>query len=256
MSEKQHERDCTRCKVIECFDLFHESKDSVDAGNELYVYSILGKKVDENEDLGVYVCTNGRFLTASCFLTTPIFADSKGSYLSDILIQVTRDFKASIFLAFSGHYRQAMQVLRCAFENIISGVYYHTDLISLRKNKARADDLAALNRRFNDWKKGVSRVNIHKSIEILRRIGFLSIDEESNWKKLYGLLSKFIHTPEEFVTRIEHGGKIKLKGEIVCSAATYFSEKQLFPRLTVTSPAQSPFFLHAMNSFAESWVKK
>jgi hypothetical protein len=138
MSEKKHERDCIRCKVIECFDLFTESRDSVDAGNELYVYSILGKKVNENEDLEVYVCTNGRFLMSSCFLTTPIFADSKGSYLSDILIQVPRDFKASIFLAFSGHYRQAMQVLRCAFENIISGVYYHTDLISLRKNKARS----------------------------------------------------------------------------------------------------------------------
>ena len=227
MSEEQHERDCTRCKVIECFNLFHESKDSVDAGNELYVYSILGKKVDENKDLGVCVCINGNFLRASCFLTTPIFTDFKESYLSDILIQVTRDFKASVFLAFSGHYRQAMQVLRCAFENIISGVYYHTDLINLKKNKAGANDFAMLNRRFNEWKKGSSRANIHKSIEVLRRIGFLSMDEELNWKKLYGLLSKFIHTPEEFVTRVEHGGKIRLKGEIVCSAATYFNEKQL-----------------------------
>lgn len=227
MSEKKNERDCTRCKPIECLNLFHESKDSVDAGNELYVYSILGKKVDENENLGVYVCTNGSFLRASCFLATPIFAGSKDSYLSDILIQSTRDFKASIFLAFSGHYRQAMQVLRCAFENIISGIYYHTDLISLRKNKAEADEFAILKRRFNEWKKGISRTNVHKSIEVLRRIGFLSTYEESNWKKLYGLLSKFIHTPEEFVTRIEHGGKIELKGEIVCSAATYFNEKQL-----------------------------
>lgn len=227
MSEKKHERDCTRCKPIECFDLFHESKDSVDAGNELYVYSILGRKVDENENLGVHVCTNGSFLRASCFLTVPIFTDYKDSYLSDILIQVTRDFKASIFLAFSGHYRQAMQVLRCAFENIISGIYFHTDLTNLRKNKASVDDFAILNRRFNEWKEGNSRTNIHKSIEVLRRIGFLSIYEESSWKKLYGRLSKFIHTPEEFVTRIEHGGEMKLKGEIVCSAATYFNEKQL-----------------------------
>jgi len=227
MPEKQHNRDCTRCRVIDCFDLFDESKDSVDAGNELYVYSILGKKVDENKNLGAYVCTNGSFLRASCFLTTPIFTDSKDSYLSDILIQVTRDFKGSIFLAFSGHYRQAMQVLRCAFENVISGVYFHTDLINLRMNKARDSDFVILARRFNEWKKGNSRASIHKSIEVLRRIGFLSIDEESKWKKLYGHLSKFIHTPEEFVTRIEHAGKIKLKGEIVCSAATYFDEKQL-----------------------------
>lgn len=227
MSKSRHKRDCTRCKVIECFNLFDKSHDSVDAGNELYVYSILGRKIDENEDLSICVCTNGSFLRASCFLADPIFAYYKDSYLSDILIQVTRDFKASIFLAFSGHYRQAMQVLRCGFENIISGVYYHTDLISLRNNNAKANDLARLNRRFNDWKKGVSRVNVHKAIEVLRRIGFLSIDEEESWNKLYNLLSKFIHTPEEFVTHVEHNGKIKLKGEVVCSAATYFSEKQL-----------------------------
>lgn len=224
MSEKQ--RDCTRCKVIGCLNLFKESKDSIDAGNELYVYSILGKKVDENEDLGAYVCTNGNFFRAACFLATPIFHDSKDSYLSDVLIQVTRDFKASIFLAFSGHYRQAMQVLRCAFENIISGVYYHTDLINLRKNKGSTNDFALLERRFNEWKRE-GRTNIYKSIEVLRRISFLSMNEESSWKKLYSHLSKFIHTPEELVTQIEHGGKIKLKGEIVCSAATYFNEKQL-----------------------------
>jgi hypothetical protein len=227
MSKSQHERDCIRCKVIECFNLFDKSHESVDAGNELYVYSILGRKIDENEDLGVCVCTNGSFLRASCFLADPIFTYYKNSYLSDILIQVTRDFKASIFLAFSGHYRQAMQVLRCGFENIISGAYYHTDLISLGKNNAKTNDFARLNRRFNEWKKGRSRVNVHKAIEVLRRIGFLSMDEEESWNELYNLLSKFIHTPEEFVTRVEHDGKIKLKGEIVCSAATYFSEKQL-----------------------------
>lgn len=44
---------------------------------------------------------------------------------------------------------------------------------------------------------------------------------------MYGQLSKFIHTPEEFVTRVEHGGKTQLKGEITCSAATYYNEKQL-----------------------------
>jgi len=227
MSKKEHKRNCTRCKVIDCFKLFDKAKDSIDAGNELYVYSILGKKVDENEDLGVHVCTNGTFLAASCFLTTEISTDSKENYLGDILCQVTRDFKASIFLAFSGHYRQAMQVLRCAFENIISGVYYYTELISLRENKASNDDFTLLHKRFNDWKTGANQLNINSSIEVLRRIRFLSFDEKKEWQYLYSLLSKFIHTPEEFVTRIEHGGKFELKGEITCAAATYFSEKQL-----------------------------
>ena len=225
MSKRKHIFDCMRCEVIECLNLFEKSKDSVDAGNELYVYSILGGKIKNKLDLTAHLCTNGSFFNASCFLTVPI-TDYKESYLSDILIQVTRDFKASMFLAFSGHYRQAMQVLRCAFENIISGVYFQSDLISLTKKKADAEDFSRLEIRFNEWKKQ-GRVNIGKTIEVLRRIDFLSIAEERGWHELYGLLSKFIHTPEEFVTYVKHAGELKLKGEIVCPAATYFNEEQL-----------------------------
>jgi hypothetical protein len=120
-----------------------------------------------------------------------------------------------------------MQVLRCGFENIISGVYYYTDLLNLKKNQVEADEIARLNQTFENWKKGGSQTNINNSIEVLRRIGFLSFKEKKEWQNLYALLSKFIHTPEEFVTRIEHGGKFELKGEITCAAATYYSEKQL-----------------------------
>ncbi len=69
---KKNHRNCLRCKVIDCFKLFDDAKESVDAGNELYVYSILGKKIDEKEDLAVHVCTNGILLIVSCFLTTEI----------------------------------------------------------------------------------------------------------------------------------------------------------------------------------------
>jgi len=218
--------DCMRCELFKCLRLFDKSKDSVDAGNELYVYSILGQKIKENDDLTAHVCINGSFLNASCFLTVPIYTDYKESYLNETLIQVTRDFKASMFLAFSGHYRQSMQVLRCAFETIISAVYFQSDFVSLKRKKAKPEDFSKLQARFNEWKKQ-GRGDIHKSIEILRRIGFLSIDEEKDWHKLYSLLSKFIHTPEEFVTHVEHGGEIKLKGDFVCPAATYFNEEQI-----------------------------
>ena len=215
-----------RCELFKCLNLFEKSKDSVDAGNELYVYSILGEKIKKKLDLTAYVCINGHFLNASCFLTVPIYKDYRESYLSDILIQVTRDFKASMFLAFSGHYRQASQVLRCAFETIISGVYFQSDLTSLKKKKARTEDFSRLERRFNEWKKQ-GRGDIHRSIEVLRRIDFLSMTEEADWHKLYSLLSKFIHTPEEFVTYVEHAGEFKRKGDFVCPAASYFNEEQL-----------------------------
>lgn len=215
-----------RCNLIDCLKLFEKSKDSVDAGRELYVYSLLGEKVKHNHDLGAHVCTNGRFLNASCFLAVPIFSDYRESYLCDILIQATRDFKASIFLAFSGHYRQAMQVLRCAFENIISGIYFQSDLVSLTKKKAKAEDFSRLKRRFNEWKR-TGRINIHRSIEVLRRIDFLSMDEEKDWHELYSLLSRFVHTPEEFITYVEHGGELQLKGDIACPACTYFNKEQI-----------------------------
>lgn len=226
LSEEEHIADCMRCDLVDCLNLFEKSKDSVDAGKELYVYSILGEKVKNKLDLGAHICTNGRFLNASCFLAVPIFFNCKESYLCDILIQATRDFKASIFLAFSGHYRQAMQILRCAFENIISGVYFQTDLISLTKKKAKASDFSKLERRFNEWKK-TGRVNIRSSIQVLRRIDFLSMDEEKEWHELYKLLSRFVHTPEEFITYVEHGGELKLKGDFACPACTYFNEEQL-----------------------------
>ena len=215
-----------RCDLVQCLKLFEKSKDSVDAGAELYVYSLLGEKVKSKLDLGAHICTNGRFLNASCFLVVPIFRDCRESYLSDILIQATRDFKASIFLAFSGHYRQAMQVLRCAFENIISGVYFQSDLVSLTRKNAKTEDFSRLERRFNDWKKN-GRANIRKSIEVLRRIDFLSMDEEKDWRELYSSLSRFVHTPEEFITYVEHGGEFKLKGDFVCPACTYFNEEQI-----------------------------
>jgi len=228
LSNEEHYFDCVRCRYIKCFNLYEKSKDSADAGQELYVYSILGEKIKDKMDLlSAYVCANGKFLNASCFLTGPLYKQKTKSYLSEILIQATRDFKASIFLAFSGHYRQAMQILRCAFENIISGIYFQSDLVRLKNRKADAEDFAALERRFHEWKRQ-GRGDIHKSIEILRRIDFLSIDEEKDWHELYSLLSRFVHTPKEFDTYVKYTtGETRLKREIICPASTYFDEKHL-----------------------------
>lgn len=230
LPEKGHDFDCMKCgKINCCFSLFKKSEDSVDAGQELYVYSILGKKTEDKSDfLSAHVCANGKFLNASCFLTGPLYTQlKKESYLKEILAQAPRDFKASIFLAFSGHYRQAMQVLRCAFENIISGIYFQSDFINLLNKKAKAEDFAVLDRRFNEWKRQ-GRGDIRKSIEVLRRIDFLSMAEERDYYQLYGLLSRFVHTPKEFDTYVKHTtGQVKLKREIICPASTYFHEEHL-----------------------------
>lgn len=226
MTKNSIDFDCLKCEYINCFNLFKKSEDLSDAGQELYVLNLLGEKVENRIDImSAYVCANGKFFNASCFLLGRL-EEEKG-YLLEILIQAVRDFKASIFLAFSGHYRQAMQILRCAFENIISGLYFQSDFVSLIEKKARKEDLIKLEKRFNEWKRQ-GRGDIRKSIEILRRIGFLNRDEEREYYKLYDLLSRFIHTPKEFNVYMKHkSGQNKLKREIICPASTYFDEGHL-----------------------------
>ena len=50
---------------------------------------------------------------------------------------------------------------------------------------------------------------------------------EIKWHKLYHHLSRFIHTPDEFVSYVMHHGELKPAGEIVCPASTYFNEEEL-----------------------------
>lgn len=217
---------CHRCPEIQCLNLFDYLKKHKNVGGELYIYKLLEKKMKEKfDELNKYVCRNGELLGITCFLVNPIVDLEEESYLKDVLYQSAKDLKASMFLAFSGHYRQSMQVLRCSFENIISGVYFHSELCELRKNDATEKDFARLEKRFNEWKKS-GRVNIRASLEILRRIGVLDRNEEKDWKELYGNLSRFIHTPEEYVFRVKHKDVLK-DIEMTCPSTTYFSEDAL-----------------------------
>ena len=215
---------CHRCPEIKCLNLsYHHSKKYENIGHELYIYKLLGKKMEKSDELSKYVCRNGNLLEATCFLVNPIIELEEKSYLKDVLYQSAKDLKASMFLAFSGHYRQAMQVLRCSFENLISGVYFHSDFCKLQKNNSAKEEIARLEKRFNDWKK-TGRVNIRSSFEVLRRISFLNRNEEKDWKKLYSNLSMFIHTPEEYICHIKHKDVLK---KMECLASTYFSEDAL-----------------------------
>ena len=219
--------DCVRCPEIQCLSLFDHIEKYQNIGGEFYIYELLGTKMKEKYDeLNKYVCRNGNLLRITCFLTHPIVQLKEKSYLKDVLNQSARDLKASMFLACSGHYRQAMQVLRCSFENLISGIYFHGDFCQLQKdNNATKKDYAILERRFNEWKRS-GRANILGSIEILRRIGFLNRNDEKDWKDLYRHLSRFIHTPEEYVFHEKHETLLK-DIEIACPSKTYYNEDSL-----------------------------
>ncbi len=203
-SESKETFSCHRCPEIKCLNLSYHPRKHDDTGHELYIYKLLGKKMEEKfDELKKYVCRNGTLLQSTCFLVDSLRTSKEESFLKIILDQSTRDLKASMFLAFSGHYRQAMQVLRCSFENLISGVYFHSDLCELRKRGGTTEEFKRLEKRFNEWEKG-GRVNIRGNIEVLRRIGFLSLSEEKSWRELYRNLSKFIHTPKEYICRMKH----------------------------------------------------
>jgi hypothetical protein len=180
---------------------------------------------EKYDELNNCVCKNGKLLNIICFLVNPIVELEEKNYLKDVLYQSAKDLKASVFLSFSGHYRQAMQVLRCSFENLISGIYFHSDLCELRKSNATKEDFAKLEGRFNEWKKR-GRINIRSSIEVLRRIGFLNRNEERNWKQLYDSLSRFIHTPREYVFREIHEDLLK-DIKMTCPSTTFFDEDSL-----------------------------
>lgn len=216
-AKKEEKYDCMRCPNVDCMNLFTHSNESENIGEELYVYNLVGKEVEKDQTFSFYSCVTGEVLQSICFLTSPLHDRDESEPLAEVLLQIPRDLKASIFLAFSGHYRQAHQVLRCCFENLISALYFQTEIGSIKEGEDRYRN--TIIRKFREWKKGGTIGVIWPKIEILRRAGFLSRDEENKWKRLYSELSKFIHTPKEFTSTFQHE-----EGEFPCIAETYFDK--------------------------------
>jgi len=216
-TKKKENRDCLRCSDVECLNLFAHSDESKNIGKELYVYNLVGLEVDKDQTFALYSCATGDVLFSLCFLVNSLYELDESEILAEVLLQIPRDLKASIFLAFSGHYRQANQVLRCCFENLISALYFQTDVGPIKEEEESHRNKAL--KKFQDWKKGGDIGDIGPKIEILRRDGFLSRDEETKWKQLYSDLSKFIHTPKEFTSTFQH-----IEGESHCIAETYFDK--------------------------------
>lgn len=215
---------CVRCDEIVCLDLNKESQDSIDAGNELYVYSHLAVKVSNNLDLRIHVCVNGRILMSLCLITVPLYHNRMENFLAPVLMQIIRDLKASLFLAFSGHYRSSLQILRCSFEHLIAGVNFQSERIKLEEKHGSIENLRD---RYNSWMSDTSRIRYTPLIGKFYKVGFLSIDQCEDWRKFYAYLSRFVHTPEEFIAKVKHHGADKIKGEIACPSMTYFNEVQL-----------------------------
>ena len=215
--KKNEDYDCLRCQIVDCLNLFTCSDENKNIGQELYVYNLVGNEVEKDQGFGFYSCATGETLQSICFLTSSLYEISENEILAEVMLQIPRDLKASIFLAFSGHYRQAHQVLRCCFENLISSLYFQTEIGSIKEGEENY--IKKTLKKFREWKNGGTIGEIWPKIELLRRVGFLSRNEEDEWKLLYTTLSKFIHTPKEFVSTFQHK-----EGEFPCIAETYFDK--------------------------------
>ena len=213
---------CFNCNAVECFQLHEPYSDDPNVMGDLYFGKFLFNKVhdEDDHDLGVLICTNNHLFQSTCFIFGSISENEDNIIFREIIFQAIRDLKASIFLATAGYYRNSMQVLRCSFETLLFGLYYYTDFQdTLKMNGERRKEVI---RSYQNWKKGGVIKRSDVMTEIFRRIGIISNKEEKEWKKLYGNLSKYIHTP-----RSTWGKKVQEKGlpeSLTCIAYNIFDK--------------------------------
>jgi len=99
--------------------------------------------------------------------------------------------KASFYLALSGHYRQAIIIQRCVFENFLYGMYFFAEH---NKFSEGDEDKNEVNSKFRSWLSGGFRKSDAYLREIIRKAGFISKQENDEWANLFNELSQFVHT--------------------------------------------------------------
>ena len=193
MGEKTDLKDCCACcPETTCINLFiHDKKDSESIGGELYLYKRLNHSWIKNENLEKHVCANGRLLDCACSIVEAAHEQQKEDYLTKICIEILRDMKASLYLALSGHYRQAILIQRCVFENFLYGLYFHAELYSFSKND---DDKTQVHGNFMSWINGGFPKSDAYLRDIIERGGIIGKAENKEWGTLFNQLSKFVHT--------------------------------------------------------------
>jgi len=215
---------CACCSVTNCINLFRHTKDANELeGGELYVYKQLTHTRVINEELVRYVCSNGVLLQCACFIAGSAYEGYSNHYLTNICIEIVRDMKASFYLAMSGHYRQAILIQRCVFENFLYGLYFHAEDYTFSKSK---DDLKIVQKNFRAWLDGKSsRKSAGYLLDIIRKGGLISEDEKKEWHKLFNQLSKFVHTILHTpIGKAIKYGNVEISG---CEAVVEFDKNSL-----------------------------
>lgn len=183
---------CAYCPKTNCVDLFrHERDDDELVGGELYVYKLLTHPRIKDEKLETHICSNGVLLQCACFIVGTSYELKPDNFLTIISNEIVRDMKASFYLAMSGHYRQAILIQRCVFENFLYGLYFHTEDYFFSKN---AKDQEDVHKNFMSWINGGFRKSEDDLLDIIQRGELISKAEKKEWRTLFKELSQFVHT--------------------------------------------------------------
>lgn len=108
---------CFSCEFIKCIDFFGGGERGEGE------FAVLRETIKLH---GFPPCIPGGCLYCLCrlFLALSKNDDYIGLPVTEMLVQCMYDLKSSVFLAFCGHYRSAIQVLRSVVENFLVGLYF------------------------------------------------------------------------------------------------------------------------------------
>jgi hypothetical protein len=123
----------------------------------------------------------------------------------------------------SGHYRQAIIILRCVFENFLYGLYFQAEDYFFAKSN---DDKKDVQNNFKAWIDGGFRKSDTELLDIIQKGGIISKDEKKEWKKLYQELSQFVHT----ILKTETGKILKYEKNVKiigCYSEVEFNQDSL-----------------------------
>ncbi len=198
MAKKTDFKDsCAYCEQIDCINLFSCENNADLVGGELFIYKQMSHLMIKKENLELHICCNGRLFECACFIISKLKDLFPDDHLIIISNEFLRDMKASFYLAMSGHYRQAILIQRCVFENFLYGLYFSTEYHKFSKNEEDKNDIK---KKFETWINGEFRKKETDLIDIIQKGGNISKVETKLWVKLYSNLSKFVHTIQKTPT--------------------------------------------------------
>ena len=194
INDKSSHKQCFKCQYLPCINLYSDTKGRY---GELYVLS-------KYKDVGIPPCSIGVFMYSLCQLTRYIYEKTQSPAL-EMYIQGLRDFKASIILLFTGHYRTSIALLRSVLEMFLVGIYFDARYFSAENEKKAEEILLEIEDFLNEKYEVPKEIRLlanqpHKKkldysliLEYLMRMGGIYKGHEKYLKRLKRDFEKLIN---------------------------------------------------------------